>query len=143
MLSDVEIIEPATFERSEIYNEHLARVGVRYTLFSLAPSGPGLTTAPAGPFGAADIARVRALLPHICRVIRLRDLLHAMCSKLDDLAEGRTLAEFAEVRGCSEQTARTHLKRILDKTQTKRQADLVRVLLSGAALHHAHAARTQ
>jgi len=51
------------------------------------------------------------------------------------LAEGRTLAEFAEARGCSEQTGRTHLKRILEKTGTSRQADLVRVLLTGAAMH--------
>jgi DNA-binding CsgD family transcriptional regulator len=51
------------------------------------------------------------------------------------LAEGKTLAEFAEARGSSEQTARTHLKRILDKTETRRQADLVRVLLTGVAVH--------
>jgi DNA-binding CsgD family transcriptional regulator len=51
------------------------------------------------------------------------------------LAEGQTLAEFARARGCTEQTARTHLKRILDKTGTHRQADLVRVLLGGVAMH--------
>lgn len=51
------------------------------------------------------------------------------------LAEGHTLAEFANVHGCTEQTARVHLKRILDKTGTKRQADLVRALLTGVALH--------
>lgn len=51
------------------------------------------------------------------------------------LAEGRSLADFAEARGSSEETARTHLKRILEKTGTHRQADLVRVLLGTAALH--------
>lgn len=51
------------------------------------------------------------------------------------LAEGLSLADFAEARGCSEETARTHLKRVLEKTGTHRQADLVRVLLSTAALH--------
>ena len=50
------------------------------------------------------------------------------------LAAGHTLADFADERGCSEQTARTHLKRVLDKTRTHRQTDLVRVLLSTAAL---------
>jgi DNA-binding CsgD family transcriptional regulator len=50
------------------------------------------------------------------------------------IAEGKSLAEFAAARGCSEQTARTHLKRILDKTQARRQADLVRILLSSTAL---------
>lgn len=49
------------------------------------------------------------------------------------IAEGKTLAEFAAVRGCAEQTARTHLKRVLEKTGTTRQADLVRVLLTGHA----------
>ena len=293
-LSDVEVIDPAAFERSEIYNEHLLRVGVRYTLFSVAPSGPGLVAASAfmrpasaGPFEPEEVSRMQALLPHLSRVVRLRHLLREMRSEVDDLrraldvlpsavaildgsgkvlctnaaadellatrggprldkgiltasrssdaralsvaigeaaaladarlwrpapvrlapavtisredaapvgvvlltlrpgsrlrdegtrtarvlavfhdperlvridpvlvsklhgltateaelaaalAEGRTLAEFADARGCSELTARTHLKRILDKTGTKRQADLVRILLSSAAMHHA------
>lgn len=51
------------------------------------------------------------------------------------VAEGHSLADFAEARGCTEETARTHLKRVLEKTGTHRQADLVRVLLSSAALH--------
>ncbi|QSQ11009.1 helix-turn-helix transcriptional regulator [Myxococcus landrumensis] len=56
-----------------------------------------------------------------------------------ELAQGKTLAEFAEHRGCSEQTARTHLKRVLEKTGTRRQAELVRLLLGSAALHLAKA----
>lgn len=48
------------------------------------------------------------------------------------LAEGATVAGFARSRGSSEHTVRTHLKRILDKTGTRRQADLVRVVLSSA-----------
>lgn len=51
------------------------------------------------------------------------------------LAAGQSLAEFADARGCTEQTARTHLKRVFGKTQTRGQVDLVRVLLSSAALH--------
>jgi DNA-binding CsgD family transcriptional regulator len=51
------------------------------------------------------------------------------------LASGKTAEAFAEERGSSVQTARTHLKRILEKTGTTRQADLVRVLLAGAAMH--------
>lgn len=50
------------------------------------------------------------------------------------LAQGHSVADFARKRGCSEGTARTHLKRVLEKTKTCRQADLVRVLLSSAAL---------
>ena len=51
------------------------------------------------------------------------------------LARGLTLAEFALERRCSEHTARTHLKRMLEKSGARRQADLVRVLLGSAALH--------
>lgn len=50
------------------------------------------------------------------------------------LGEGRSLLQFALERGCAEQTARVHLKRVLQKTRTHRQADLVRLLLSSSAL---------
>jgi DNA-binding CsgD family transcriptional regulator len=51
------------------------------------------------------------------------------------LAEGNSLTEFAAGRGCTEATARTHLKRVLEKTGTRRQAELVHRLLASAALH--------
>ena len=51
------------------------------------------------------------------------------------LAAGGTLSEFAAERGCSELTARTHLKRILSKTGFVRQSELVRALLTGAVMH--------
>lgn len=50
------------------------------------------------------------------------------------LGEGRSLLRFALERGCAEQTARVHLKRLLEKTRTHRQPDLVRLLLSSSAL---------
>lgn len=50
------------------------------------------------------------------------------------LAAGHSVLQFALARGSAEQTVRVHLKRVLDKTKTGRQADLVRVLLSGGAL---------
>lgn len=53
------------------------------------------------------------------------------------LAAGQSVLQFASVRGCSEQTVRVHLKRVLEKTKTARQADLVRVLLAGGALQFA------
>lgn len=49
------------------------------------------------------------------------------------LAEGETVREFAERRGITEQTARGHLKRVLFKTGTHRQPDLVRRLLRMSA----------
>lgn len=51
------------------------------------------------------------------------------------IASGRSVAEFALARGCSEETARTHLKRVLEKTETRRQPELVRLLLGSTALH--------
>lgn len=51
------------------------------------------------------------------------------------IASGKTLAEFAQARGCSEETARTHLKRVLDKTGARRQAELVHLLVGSGALH--------
>ncbi|GHG77390.1 helix-turn-helix transcriptional regulator [Comamonas sp. JC664] len=51
------------------------------------------------------------------------------------LAQGQSLAEFAVAQECSVQTARTHLKRVLDKTGAHRQAELVRILVGSAALH--------
>lgn len=51
------------------------------------------------------------------------------------IAEGAALADFAAARGCSEATARTHLKRIFEKTRTSRQAELVHAILASAALH--------
>lgn len=50
------------------------------------------------------------------------------------LASGLTVASFAAARGCSEQTARTHLKHVLDKTECRRQVEIVLLLLTNAWL---------
>jgi DNA-binding CsgD family transcriptional regulator/PAS domain-containing protein len=47
------------------------------------------------------------------------------------LARGRSLAEVAGERGISLHTVRTHVKRSLAKAGVRRQADLVRLVLSG------------
>lgn len=103
------------------------------------------------PFGAADhpalgeVPRARALViihdPE--RVLRLNPELIAKVHGLTPteaalaaaLAEGETPVSIAKGRGSSEQTVRTHIKRILEKTGTSRQADLVRLLLAGGAMH--------
>lgn len=51
------------------------------------------------------------------------------------IAAGESLKDIALARGPSEPTLRSHLKRIFAKTHTRRQADLVRLLLSSAAIH--------
>jgi PAS domain S-box-containing protein len=50
------------------------------------------------------------------------------------LAHGLSLKEVAEKRGIRIGTARTHLKRALEKTGTHRQSELVRLLLTGPTL---------
>jgi DNA-binding CsgD family transcriptional regulator len=49
------------------------------------------------------------------------------------LADGKSVREIAEATSVRENTIRIHLKRIFDKTGTKRQAELVNLVLSGAA----------
>ncbi len=106
------------------------------TLFALRPRSPIRER-------ASSRARVLAIFHDPQRRIRLRPATVAKIHGLtateaqvaSALAEGRTLAEYAVAHGCTEQTARTHLKRILDKTGTNRQPDLVRLLLTGAVLH--------
>ena len=46
------------------------------------------------------------------------------------LAEGRTIAEVAAILHVTHHTVRTHVKRALQKTQTRTQAQLVRVVLT-------------
>ena len=118
-----------------ISRENKAPVAV--VLFALRPRN-GLRE------GGPRSARVLAVLHDPERQLRLNPALIAQLHGLTPteamlaaaIAGGRTLAEFAAERGCTEQTARSHLKRVLGKTGTKRQADLVRVLLTGAANHH-------
>jgi DNA-binding CsgD family transcriptional regulator/PAS domain-containing protein len=292
VLSDVAVIDPASFERSSIYNEFLAEFDVRYTLFANVGAGPARTlglallrSKRAGAFEVEEAQRLARLLPHLSRAARLRRIvrsLHDACDELSQaldlvptalavitrsgkvlranraaeallgrqdgvrtergvltasrptesralgvalgraaaladagawrparaelspsvtlarrhgpplslvlfplrpgsalrldnpgaarvlavfhdpavvvrldpslietlygltpteaalasaLAAGKTLAQFAEARGCSEETARTHMKRVLDKTGTGRQAELIRVLVTNAMAH--------
>lgn len=47
------------------------------------------------------------------------------------LADGRTLKQIAEEMGIGRESARTHLQRVMQKTGTNRQSELVRLLLIG------------
>jgi DNA-binding CsgD family transcriptional regulator len=103
------------------------------------------------PFGVAhhpvlnDVPQARALvvIHDPDRALRLNPALIAKVHGLTPteaalaaaLAEGETPASIARERGSSEQTVRTHIKRILEKTETTRQVDRVRLLLAGGAMH--------
>ena len=64
---------------------------------------------------------------------RLYGLTRAEARLAGCLVRGDRIEEAAEHLKVSTSTARTHLKHIFSKTGTKRQTDLVRLLLSGLA----------
>lgn len=69
--------------------------------------------------------------PAAVRLRRLYRLTSAEARVALCLAQGADVQQIAEAQNVSPNTVRTHLKRILDKTQTKRQSALVSVLLRG------------
>lgn len=73
---------------------------------------------------------------------RLYDLTPAQAAMATLLAEGKSLASSAAALGITIATARDRLKQIFARTRTRRQAELVRLLLTGpAAFYDAGAAR--
>jgi DNA-binding CsgD family transcriptional regulator/PAS domain-containing protein len=62
---------------------------------------------------------------------RLYDLTASEARLASLLLQDENLVDAAERLGISHNTARTHLQRIYDKTGTRRQAELVRVLMAG------------
>jgi DNA-binding CsgD family transcriptional regulator/PAS domain-containing protein len=77
--------------------------------------------------------------PHVpraglaCGFMRLYRLTPAESRVAEMLVEGRSLQEIAAVAGTSLETVRTQLKQVLAKTGTRRQSELVGLLLRGAA----------
>lgn len=68
---------------------------------------------------------------------RLRALYRLTPAEADvavQLAQGRRLHEVADSLGVSINTVRTHLRQLFLKTDTKRQTDLVRLLICGPAM---------
>ena len=57
----------------------------------------------------------------------------AEAAVLVGLANGQSLREIAANRSISKNTVRSHLQRVFDKTDTSRQAELVKLVLSGPA----------
>jgi len=63
----------------------------------------------------------------------LYDLTPAEAEILRLLAEGRSLEEVAQQRGITMNTVRSQLKQVFAKTDTRRQGELVRLVLTGVA----------
>jgi len=63
----------------------------------------------------------------------LYDLTPAEADLLRLLAEGHSLEEVADQRGVTMNTARSQLKQVFAKTDTRRQGELVRLVLTGVA----------
>lgn len=61
-------------------------------------------------------------------------LTSAEAELLAALVRGETVRDYASRRDISQSTARSHLKRVLHKTDTHRQTDLVRLVLGASAL---------
>jgi DNA-binding CsgD family transcriptional regulator len=68
----------------------------------------------------------------IAPVCRLHGLSHSETKLACALVAGESLGMAAQSLGVQEQTARTYLKHIFEKTETNRQAQLVQLMLKGA-----------
>jgi DNA-binding CsgD family transcriptional regulator len=90
---------------------------------------PGIRT-PAVVVFVTDPERKPESLPGA--LARLYQLTAAESRLAELLMQGETVVGAAERLGISHNTARTHLQRIYQKTGTKHQSGLVRLLLSGA-----------
>ena len=88
-----------------------------------------LATAPAALILVSD----PALSPVPATVVlqRLYNLTPALARLAAALAAGKTIAEYAEEARVTQGTARQQLKELFARTQTRRQAELVRILLRG------------
>lgn len=96
----------------------------------LEPSPPGLP----GPRAAravfiSDPEKVAGTSEEILK--RLYGLTPAETGLVRELLQGRCVDEAAATLGVSVHTARSHLKRVFSKTSTRRQSELVLLLLSG------------
>ncbi len=64
---------------------------------------------------------------------QLYALTHAEAELVRMLSEGRSLDEVATARGVTMNTVRSQLKQVFSKTDTKRQGELVRLVLTGVS----------
>jgi DNA-binding CsgD family transcriptional regulator len=68
------------------------------------------------------------------RLERMYQMTPAEAQLTEALVNGKSLQEHAEARSVSMNTVRTQLKSAAAKTGARRQADLVRIVLTGPAI---------
>lgn len=106
--------------------------GMLHVMVTPLACGPnGLGTAAAAVFATAPNSLPCDLE---CNLRRLYELTPAEARLAAALVAGESVQEFAERTDISEATARTHLKHVLAKTDTRRQSDLIRVIMTGPAM---------
>jgi DNA-binding CsgD family transcriptional regulator len=93
-----------------------------------APARSGVSEAVVAIFVADPSARFYAG-PEV--LTELYQLTHSEAELVRLLASGLSLEEAAEKRGVSLNTARSHLKHVFAKTDTSRQGELVRLIVTG------------
>jgi DNA-binding CsgD family transcriptional regulator len=96
---------------------------------SIAPRAARLfaPTYPAAVCSIGDPERGPVL--HEEKLRKCYDLTHVEARIAPELAHGETITEIARRLGVKANTVRWHVKQILAKTGTRRQAELVRLLL--------------
>ena len=81
----------------------------------------GITDVQLGWLGAAAVLET------------LYDLTHAEAELVRLIAEGNSLDQVAAIRGVTMNTVRSQLKQVFSKTETRRQGELVHLVLAGVA----------
>lgn len=104
--------------------------GARPFIVTIVPAQEG---SPAHRFGASLLFIKDpddAPLPDTSQLRRLFGLSPAEAKLCAALAAGTTMQEFADAAGITANTAKTHLRGAFAKTETSRQADLIRLILA-------------
>lgn len=101
---------------------------VMVTPLLAAPGKGGMSDAVVAIFVADPSARIFAGPEALTELYQLT---HSEAEIVRLLASGLSLEEAAEKRGVSLNTARSHLKHVFAKTDTSRQGELVRLIVSG------------